>query len=406
MVASGVEILVGALGLGGLLLRVMGPISITCLILLLGISAQGFISTLAEIHWGVSCMNIVVIIILSQYVNRYNVPLPTWSRRGGFKFVPFPLFELFPVLLSVLIGWIISYIFTVCGVFPEDRSQYRDPSLKISFVVTLTVAIFGSMLESIGDYVQTTVQSRVPVPPPHAINRGLMVEGLGSLLAGVMGAGYVTTSFSNMIGIIGITKVPSRRAFIISGIFLILMGICGKLGAVFVAIPKPVLAGPVFISLALLVGAALSNLKQIDLWSTRSQGVLGIAIMAGTVIPTWLKEHPGTFNTGSREADSTLMAFLGTPLVVGVLVAIFLDTTVPGTSREKRSATLTIDLEEDSVPRETTLGQAVSRDLSIYELPLVGRWLSACPMSRYIPFLPNPSGSPDRQKPIHSVYLA
>lgn len=56
MVASGVEILVGALGLGGLLLRLMGPISITCLILLLGISAQGFISTLAEVHWGVSCL--------------------------------------------------------------------------------------------------------------------------------------------------------------------------------------------------------------------------------------------------------------------------------------------------------------------------------------------------------------
>lgn len=34
---------------------------------------------------------------------------------------------------------------------------------------------------------------------------------------------------------------------------------------------------------------------------------------------------------GFPEADSTLMAFLGTPLVVGVLVAIFLDTTVPGT---------------------------------------------------------------------------
>lgn len=41
--------------------------------------------------------NIVVIVILSQYLNRYKVPMPTWSRRGGFKFVPFPLFELFPV---------------------------------------------------------------------------------------------------------------------------------------------------------------------------------------------------------------------------------------------------------------------------------------------------------------------
>lgn len=97
-----------------------------------------------------------------------------------------------------------------------------------------------------------------------------------------------------------LTQVASRRVFNIAGIIMILMGICGKLGAVFVAIPKPVLAGPIFIAISLLVGAALSNLKEVDLWSTRSQGVLGIAIMAGTVFPTWLQQHPDTFNTGMR----------------------------------------------------------------------------------------------------------
>ncbi|XP_064609568.1 solute carrier family 23 member 2-like [Liolophura sinensis] len=325
MAASGLQIVIGAFGLGGLLLRAMGPISITCLILLLGLSIQSLISVVAEIHWGMSCLNIVIIIIISQYVNRYNVPMPTWSRRGGFKFVPFPLFELFPVLLSVIIGWVISYIFTVCGLFPDDSSvlqyqartdfaidsvrnapvftvpypgQYGAPSIKLSYFVMIAVVVLASILESVGDYVQTTGPSRVAVPPPHAINRGIIMEGLGSFLSGAMGAGHATTSYSNTIGMIGITKVASRRVFNIAGLIMILMGVCGKLGAVFVAIPKPVLVGPIFIAISLLVGAALSNLKAVDLWSSRSQGVLGIAIMAGTVFPTWLQQHPGTFKTG------------------------------------------------------------------------------------------------------------
>lgn len=56
MAASGLQILIGSFGLGGLLLRAMGPISITCLILLLGISIQSLIAAVAEIHWGMSCL--------------------------------------------------------------------------------------------------------------------------------------------------------------------------------------------------------------------------------------------------------------------------------------------------------------------------------------------------------------
>jgi len=49
------------------------------------------------------------------------------------------------------------------------------------------------------------------LPPVHAINRGMTIEGFGCLLAGLWGADNGTTSYSENIGAIGGSKVGSRR---------------------------------------------------------------------------------------------------------------------------------------------------------------------------------------------------
>lgn len=44
-------------------------------------------------------------------------------------------------------------------------------------------------------------------PPLHAINRGIGTEGLGTVLAGLWGAGNGTNTFGENVGAIGVTKV-------------------------------------------------------------------------------------------------------------------------------------------------------------------------------------------------------
>lgn len=63
------------------------------------------------------------------------------------------------------------------------------------------------MLESVGDYYACARLSGAPPPPKHAINRGIGVEGIGSLLAGAWGTGNGTTSYSENVGALGITRV-------------------------------------------------------------------------------------------------------------------------------------------------------------------------------------------------------
>jgi nucleobase transporter 1/2 len=48
----------------------------------------------------------------------------------------------------------------------------------------------------------------------HAINRGIGTEGIGCVIAGLLGTGNGTTSYSENIGAIGITRVNGFNGFV------------------------------------------------------------------------------------------------------------------------------------------------------------------------------------------------
>ena len=85
--------------------------------------------------------------------------------------------------------------------------QWGRPTVSAAGVFGMLAGVLASMIESIGDYYACARLSGAPPPPKHAINRGIGIEGIGCLLAGAWGSGNGTTSYSENIGAIGITKV-------------------------------------------------------------------------------------------------------------------------------------------------------------------------------------------------------
>ena len=73
--------------------------------------------------------------------------------------------------------------------------------------------VLAAMVESLGDYYACARLSGAPPPPIHAINRGIGMEGIGCVLAGAWGSGNGTTSYSENIGAIAITKVRNCNEF-------------------------------------------------------------------------------------------------------------------------------------------------------------------------------------------------
>ena len=81
------------------------------------------------------------------------------------------------------------------------------PTVSAAGVFGMFAGVLASAIESVGDYYACARLSGAPPPPVHAVNRGIGMEGIGCVIAGLWGTGNGTTSYSENIGAIGVTKV-------------------------------------------------------------------------------------------------------------------------------------------------------------------------------------------------------
>ena len=93
-------------------------------------------------------------------------------------------------------------------------------------------------------------------------------------------------------------QIASRFVFTVFPCILILFGIIGKLAAVFIAIPYPVLGGVQIIGFGMLMGLVMSNLQYIDIQSTRNLAIIGVSTLLGLMLPFWAKGNADGINTG------------------------------------------------------------------------------------------------------------
>ena len=333
---SFVEIAVGASGLVGKMLKFVGPITIAPTIALIGLALFKFGAPTAGAHWPIGGLTIVLIILFSQY-------LRTKHRS----------FELYPILLGILTAWAVAGIFTATGTFPEGHPshtsmenlrnapwfrvpyplQWGMPQFGAAAIIGMVAGYIASMVESIGDYFACARLSGAEVPDERVINRGITFEGIGCLIAGLFGTGNGTTSYSENIGAIGLTRVGSRRVVQAGAVIMIILGTVSKFGALFTTIPQPIVGGMYCAMFGMIAAVGLSNLQFVDLNSARNLFILGFAFFMGLSVPEYFAIHPLTFKP---EWLANIINTLGsTGMAVGAFVALLLDNTIPGTDEER-----------------------------------------------------------------------
>ncbi|KAM9704696.1 solute carrier family 23 member 1-like [Menidia menidia] len=408
MVASLLQILVGFSGLIGFLMRFIGPLTIAPTVSLIGLSLYDSAGDRAGSHWGISAMTAALIILFSQYLRLLPLPVPAYSKSKKLHTSNFFIFQTMPILLGIAVSWLVCYLLTIYDVLPSDSVQYGHlartdvkgnvvgeaswftipypgqwgvPNVSLAAVFGILAGIICSMAESVGDYHACARLSGAPPPPRHAISRGIGVEGLGSLLAGAFGTGNGTTSFSENVAALGITKVGSRTVILLSGVLMLLMGILGKIGAIFSTIPMPVIGGMFLIMFGVISAAGISNLQFTDMNSSRNIFVFGFSMFLALVIPNWIMKNPDFLKTNIIELDQVLRILWTTHMFVGGFFGFLLDNTIPGTKKERGL------LGWDEVHSEDSDNTVVSAD--VYDLPFgITSCLQSQSWVRYIPFCP------------------
>ena len=161
------EIVIGYTGLVGRLLRFVGPVTIAPTIALIGLSLFKFGAPVAGTHWGIGGLTIVLIILFSQYMRR--------THRA---------FELFPIMLGILIAWGVAGLLSATGVFAPGHPahvsgetlrnapwfrvpypfQWGWPVFGLAATVGMLSGYLASIVESVGDYYACSRLAGAPVP--------------------------------------------------------------------------------------------------------------------------------------------------------------------------------------------------------------------------------------------------
>lgn len=397
------EVFFGLFGFVGIILRFITPMTVAPAIAMIGLSLFKVAANHAKTNWPIALLTILMITVFSQYMKNVKLPIPftkSTKAKGGMK--RYPVFQVFPVLLTMGLVWLLCYILTATNVFSKSDLARTDVKTKIvtdSKWITLpypfqwglpTVsagAVFGMLsgvlagiIESIGDYYACARISGAPSPPTHAINRGIFIEGVGCVIAGIFGTGNGSTSYSENIGAISVTKVGSRRVIQAAGFLMIFCALIGKVGAVFISIPEPIIGGVFIIVFASVTAVGLANLQGVDLNSSRNIFIIGLSLFFGLVISQWMSENPGAIETGADSIDQIINVLLSTGMFVSGFLGFFLDNTIPGT-REERGL---VEWEKHmKIP-----DQKEQNYDNTYDIPLVMRFIRRMQWMTYVPISP------------------
>ncbi len=326
---------IGYSRLVGYVRKVITPIVIGPTIMAIGFSlAPVAIQFNAANYWPVSLIVVACVFIFSLMSrNRYM--------------------NIFAILASITIAYLVCLFGSIGGLFAAGHPAHVDLSAvaqapwfrfkifmpwgvpKFSFLAfgAILAGFFAVMIESIGDYHSCSYAAGLDDPDSDTISRGIGAEGLNCALAGVFGA-VGTTSYTENIGLIGLTGVASRWVVRTGAVLLIIMSMIGKLGALISTVPSPVIGGA-YIALFGIIGAlGIQVLMRADMGSQRNVLIVGFAFLMALGLPGWAEsQQEAFFNFGIP--GQMIWAILKTPMAVAGICAAFWDSIVPGTPEER-----------------------------------------------------------------------
>lgn len=336
-----VEIIIGFTGIVGRLLRIVSPVVIAPTIALIGLALFQFGATTqgAGAYWPIGGLTIGLLILFGQFL------------RGRHR-----IFDLYPIILGIFGAWLACVILSLLGIIGAGHPAHTDfskvaeapviqfplpfqwglPQFTIAAFIGMLAGYLASVIESVGDYYACARLSGAPIPDSKTVNRGIGFEGIGCLVAGIFGSGNGTTSYSENIGAIGLTRVGSRRVVQCGACIMVILAVFGQFGALFATIPRPVVGGMYCVMFGMIASVGLSNLQFVDLNSTRNLFVIGFALFMGLSLPEYFKALEGPLMGGSLAWLGNIITTIGSSgMSVGAVTALLLDNTLPGTDEER-----------------------------------------------------------------------
>ena len=234
--------------------------------------------------------------------------------------------------LGILIGIIVGYIIALCfGMINFSAvanaswfalPQFMHFGVKFNPAACVAIAVLFAInsIQAIGDFSATTTGGMDRMPTDEELNGGIVAYGLTNIFCAFFG-GLPTATYSQNVGIVGSTKVVSKKVFGIAASIILVAGLIPKFSSLLTTIPYCVLGGAtvsVFASIA-MTGIKLIASHPMDF---RNTTVVGLAVALGMGVTQ--------ANAALASFPSWVTTIFGkSPVVLATITAIVLNLILP-----------------------------------------------------------------------------
>ena len=254
-------------------------------------------------------------------LKHWSVALTVIVVSLGLKFFTKGLLSNAAILVGLLAGYVLAFILGMVNFAPVAGASWITPITPLPYgfefnlgaVIAVTLVSIVSAIETVGDASATAKAGANRDATDAEIAGATYADGLGTAVAGVFG-GLPNTSFSQNVGIVGMTGIMSRHVVTIAGLIMIVCGLIPKIGAVIASMPLPVLGGGVIVMFGMVASAGLNVLSE-EKMTRRTMIIIAVSLAFGlglNLVPTAVQYLPGVVKTlaTSAVAPTALMAIV------------------------------------------------------------------------------------------------
>lgn len=257
------------------------------------------------VYLGVSFAVLIFILLITRFV------------KGFFSNIA--------VLLGILFGFAIALMLHKVNFDGLDQVKWFDVVLPFHFgmpvfdpwaIVTLTIAILITFIESTGMFLALGEIVGKPVDEK-ALVAGLRVDGVATVIGGVFNT-FPHTSFSQNIGLVGVTGVKSRWVCASAGVILLVFGLIPKMSVIVASIPQFVLGGAGVVMFGMVLATGIKILSKVD-YSHNRYNLYIVAISIGMAM------IPVASNKFFAKMPEQLAPLLHSGILLATLSAVILN---------------------------------------------------------------------------------
>ncbi|TNF17861.1 MAG: purine permease [Rhodobacteraceae bacterium] len=202
------------------------------------------------------------------------------------------------VLLGIVVGAVVASVLGVMHFEHVGKADWFElitpfrfglPIFDPIMILTMTLVMIVVMIESTGMFLALGDICGKKIERP-SLSAGLRTDGLGTLIGGLFNT-FPYTSFSQNVGLVGVTGIRSRYVCVMGGAIMIVLGLVPKMGALVESLPVAILGGAGLVMFGMVAATGIRILGGVDFKVNRYNGLI-VAISLGMgMIPLIAPEY-------------------------------------------------------------------------------------------------------------------